>query len=237
MSRPRAVSPTRASSPVAHRRAGVLRAALIALVAAALVGCAPWTIRPIADANSAQAQASGIVPGKPGFSPKAYADSIWASQVLPTVSEKANDLATVLAALKADPNAARQKYGHHEGTRPYNFLVKTEAKVLAVDTTLRSGTLKLDLLPEDGAADATVQLGPVLKGTALRDALPFIQFNQFTNQLEYADVSNELNELVLKQVLGTIDPASLAGKTVVVEGAFTQGAGGVLIIPTKLQAK
>jgi predicted lipoprotein len=41
---------------------------------------------------------------------------------------------------------------------------------------------------------AIIQTGPVIRGTALRDALPFIQFSQFTNQLEYARVANVLND-------------------------------------------
>ena len=203
----------------------------------ALAGCVPWTIRPIGGVEGAQA-AGGVVPGKPGFSAQAYVDSIWASQVLPTVQEKSHDLPTVLAALKADPDAAKKQYGHHVGQRPYNFLVKGEAKVLAVDTASRSGTLKIDLAPQDGQPDAAIQVGPVLKGTALRDALPFIQFNQFTNQLEYADVSNQLNDHVLKDVAGTLDLASLQDKTIDFQGAFALApSGDVLITPVKLQAK
>lgn len=236
MSRPSLVEMMRSRTLAARRPAGVLRPALLALLTIALAGCAPWTIRPIEAPGGPQA--GGIVPGKAGFSAKAYVDAIWASQVLPTVQEQAADLPIVLAALKASPEAAKQKYGHHEGQRPYNFLVKGEAKVLAVDTTLRSGTLKLDLAPADGQPDATIQIGPVIKGTSLRDALPFIQFNQFTNQLEYADVSNELNDHVVNDVLGALELAGLQGKTIEFAGAFTLGgSGAVLITPAKLQAK
>ena len=209
---------------------------LACVLGAALAGCTPWTIRPIESAGGAQA--GGVVPGKPGFSAKAYVESIWTSQVLPTVQDTSADLPAVLAALKANPDSAKQKYGHREGQRPYNFLVKGEAKVLAVDTASRSGTLKIDLAPGDGQPDAAIQIGPVIKGTALRDALPFIQFNQFTNQLEYADVSNQLNDHVIKDVAGKLDPASLQGKTIEFDGAFTLGpTSDVLITPTKLQAK
>lgn len=219
------------------RRHRVQISVLVWLLGAALASCAPWTIRPISGAGSAQVP-EGIVPGKAGFSAKAYVDSIWASQVLTTVQTKAADLPAVLAALKADPDAARKQYGHREGQRPYNFLVKGEAKVLAVDTASRSGTLKLDLAPADGQPDAAIQIGPVIKGTALRDALPFIQFNQFTNQLEYADVSNQLNEHVLKDVASSVSLDGLQGKTIEFQGAFTLGSGkDVLITPAKLQVK
>jgi predicted lipoprotein len=228
------------SSMVARSRAiagaerGITVGLLACLLAVSLASCVPWTIRPIEGASGAQ---GGVVPGKPGFNAQAYVDSIWTSQVLTTTQEKAADLPAVLAALKADPEAAKKKYGHHEGQRPYNFLVKGEAKVLAVDTASRSGSLKIDLAPADGQADAVIQIGPVIKGTALRDALPFIQFNQFTNQLEYADVSNQLNDRVVNDVARKVDAASLQGKTIDFQGAFALGPKDVLITPVKLQAK
>jgi predicted lipoprotein len=157
---------------------------------------------------------------------------------LPTVQEQGTDLPTLLAALKADPAAAKQQYGHHEGQRPYNFLVKGEGTVLTVDTASRNRTIKVDLAPGDGTPDATIQVGPVLRGTSLRDALPFIQFNMFTNQLEYADVSNQLDAHVLKDTLGTLDVPGLQGKTVAFQGAFTlDESGSVLITPVQIQAK
>ena len=59
------------------------------------------------------------------------------------------------------------------------------------------------------------------RGTALRDATGIVSFNQFSNQLDYADVSKELNGRALKAAFANVDPASLAGKTVTFFGAFT----------------
>jgi predicted lipoprotein len=58
-------------------------------------------------------------------------------------------------------------------------------------TRVEDGRLMLD-------SGITVLTGPVIRGTALRDALPFIQFSQFTNQLEYARVANALNDRAVK---------------------------------------
>ena len=219
-------------------------AATLCMLGAALVltlsGCTLWTVRSLHPAAGTET-AGSIVPGQPGFDPVGYVNSIWAGKVVPTVDESATDLQTLLTALKADPAGAEQKYGHREGQRPYNFLVKGEAKVLSVDTTLRAGTAKLDLAPGDGQADATLQVGPVIQGTSLRDALPFIQFQMFTNQIEYANISGALNDHVLKDGIGSLDVASLAGKTIDFEGAFTLGEDGsltnVLITPVKIQVK
>ncbi|MEO8285284.1 MAG: DUF2291 domain-containing protein [Chloroflexota bacterium] len=217
------------------------RAGLLCLLGMGLLfslsGCTLWTVRSLHPAEGTDT-AGSAVPGQPGFKGTAYVDSIWQSKVLPTVDQSATDLATLLTALKSDLAGAKQKYGHREGQRPYNFLVKGEAKVLSVDTASRAGTMKLDLAPGDGQPDASMQTGPVIRGTSVRDALPFIQFNLFTNQLEYADVSNALNDRLIKDVTGTLDLASLTGKTIDFEGAFTLEEGAslsnVLITPVKI---
>jgi predicted lipoprotein len=205
-----------------------------------VTGCTLWTVKSLRPAEG-EAAAGSAVPGEPGFSSQAYVDSIWESQVLPAAANDSTELGTLLQALQADAEAAKQEYGHREGQRPYNFLVRGEAKVLSVDTTSRAGTIDIDLLPDDGQADAKLQVGPVIRGTSIRDALPFIQFNMFLNQLEYASVSNTMNEKVVAEVIGEQDLASLQGKTVDFEGAFTLEEGKalteVLITPVKLTVK
>jgi predicted lipoprotein len=59
-------------------------------------------------------------------------------------------------------------------------------------------------------------LAGVIRGTALRDALPFIQFSQFTNQLEYARVANALNDRAAKVAQAAL---AKAGDTVRYTGA------------------
>jgi predicted lipoprotein len=100
------------------------------------------------------------------FDAAAYVDSIWQSKVLPA-AEAAHDWN---AAHCASP-----------------CLVRGQGRVVRVDTSSRAGMAFLD-------SGIAVQIGPVIRGTALRDALPFIRFSQFTNQLEFARVGNALND-------------------------------------------
>ena len=63
----------------------------------------------------------------------------------------------------------------------------------------------------------SVQVGP--RSRARRsDAVGFIEFGQFVNQVEYADAATALNNQVKAQVLEDLDPASLKGKKVQVHG-------------------
>ena len=82
-----------------------------------------------------------------------------------------------------------------------------------------------------------LQIGPVVRGTALRDATGIVSFNQFSNQLDYADVSKEMNLRALKAAFADVVPASLAGKTVTFFGAFTfdpHSKSPLLITPVKI---
>jgi predicted lipoprotein len=66
-----------------------------------------------------------------------------------------------------------------------------------------------------------MQIGPVLRGTALRDATGIVRFSDFVNQLQFADVGTELNERVLNAVLATLDKATLKGRVVIFAGVLT----------------
>jgi predicted lipoprotein len=48
----------------------------------------------------------------------------------------------------------------------------------------------------DGKADAKVQIGPAVRGTALRDTLEFVNFNEFKNQIEWAQFGKAFNEKI-----------------------------------------
>jgi len=60
----------------------------------------------------------------------------------------------------------------------------------------------------------------VFLGTAIRDAVGFIDFSQFANQIDFADVASALNDRVRADVVKGVKPASLKGRDVTFEGAF-----------------
>jgi predicted lipoprotein len=80
-----------------------------------------------------------------------------------------------------------------------------------------------------------IQIGPVLRGTALRDALPFVRFTDFVNQLEFAAVANALNDRVLAEVIDGVEVDGLAGREVEFVGASPARSGAVVeIVPVLL---
>jgi predicted lipoprotein len=211
-------------------RSGAAALASVALLA--LGSCVPWTVRPI-DEKPGAGQS-----GDASLNPAAYVDRIWSSRLLPAILESAVDARTLLDALAASPEAAREKYGRRQQSGPAYFIVKGAGRVLEVDTRSRNGILTLDIAPPDGAADVAIQIGPVLRGTSLRDSTGIVRFSDFVNQLQFADVSNELNARVLGEVLRSVNPAALRNKVVSFAGTATLGEGGQPpirdLIPVKL---
>jgi predicted lipoprotein len=211
-----------------QRRIAVL--IVFILIAILFVWKPPFVIRPLPGANGTGAGSQSLqsVAAK-------FVDPIWASQVLPIFDEKAQDIAKVLPEIRVDPEAAGQKYGRREATNPYNYMVKGTGKVTEIKSESRAGTALVEIpgLNEKVA----IQIGPVVRGTALRDATGIVSFNQFSNQLDYADVSKEMNGRALKVAFANLVPASLAGKTITFFGAFTfdpHSKSPILITPVKI---
>ena len=215
------------------RRKARRRIALLAglvLLAILLTLKPPFVVRPLP---------GRAVPGagsQPAQSAAArFVDPIWTTKVLPTIQENAHDIAKILPEIRADPNGAGQKYGRREATNPYNYMVKGTGKVVELHTESQAGTAIVEI---PGLAEkVALQIGPVVRGTALRDATGIVSFNQCTNQLDYADVSKEMNHRALQAAFSNVDPASMAGKTVTFFGAFTfdpHSKAPVLITPVKI---
>jgi len=207
-------------------------ARLVAFLAAiALAACDLGTVRKL-DPVTGKAI---IEEERQAFDARTFVAKSWDSRVLTTMRERAVPFAELQRALAADRAAAVARYGSRSGTGRASFLVTGTARVLDVDTTSRSGVARLDLEPYDGAADAELQIGPVFRGTALRDALPFIRFDDFTNQMEYASVSRVLHERIADSVLAGVDRRTLAGRVIQFTGAFTEGTGTPLVTPVTLK--
>lgn len=166
------------------------------------------------------------------FSAEEFVDEKWDDQVIPTVRLIATDLHYLLALFKTDPEAAAH-YGHREGSRPFSYLVNGMAEVAEVDTSSRVGIIRLGGF-EDFDLSVNILIGPVISGTALRDALPFITFGQFINQLEFADVSREMHSHLQRTVLAGLDIEQAEGRRIQFYGAFTHTGNQINITPVIL---
>jgi predicted lipoprotein len=160
------------------------------------------------------------------FDPANYGAQTYEPKVVPAIQKRAIDIVTLHKAIAADPDAAGQKYGARDGTGPYSFAVS----LTGTADKPESGLLKVEVPGLDDGTRVSVQIGPAVNGTALRDAAGFIKFGQFTNQVDYADAGTALNNQVKAKVLASLDPDSIDGKKVTVVGAMTPLTADVLTV-------
>jgi predicted lipoprotein len=165
--------------------------------------------------RSADASARAAAAGK--FNPATFGAETYEAKVVPAIESAAVELPMLLTAIAADKDAAGAKYGRRQGNSPYSFPVKGQGVAGAVKGSLLPITVAG--LPPD--TRVSLQVGPAINGTALRDAAGFITFGQFLNQVEYADAATALNNQMRAKVLSGLTPANLEGKKLSFTGAFT----------------
>ncbi len=216
---------------------------VIILVVIVAVFYALWTAGLVATVRPIEA-AKTVKPGDVGSSSAAAQDQtsfvgqMWDSKLIPTVKEKAVDLDTLLEGLILDEEETSQKYGN-KISGPYNFLVKFEGTVKEVNTESRAGKVTLDVPLKNARPDIILQIGPVIQGYSVRDAVGFITFEQFTNQIEFADVADQINTRLYEEVLKNINFNAVQGKTLSIYGAFTldKGISKLVITPVIIEVK
>ena len=176
--------------------------------------------RPVPGSPASDAQAGAA--GAPAFDAKAAVDAMWDSKVIPAVAAMATDFSALKKAMQTPSEAALAAHGHRENGEgaPWNLAASATGRVLAVDTTVGAGTADIDV-DGDGRADLQIQIGPVLRGSALRDSLPFVSFTAYSNQIDFAQLANALNDRAYATTLQGVDRATLAGRRVSLVGVFT----------------
>ncbi len=157
----------------------------------------------------------------PAFDPEKTVEEIWQPKLLPYLHGKAGPFAEVRQAVQSSPDEAEKRFGHRAvDSMPWTVAATIEGRIIAADTGTRAATIDVDA-DGDGAADLTVQIGPVFKGTALRDSIDFISFNSFANQIEYAKFGKALNAHIYDTTLAALPRNKLVGRTVTLLGVFT----------------
>jgi predicted lipoprotein len=172
--------------------------------------------------NPEPGAATAVSTGEAGDNARiaALLDSTLDSQLLPAIRAKATDVAALRTAIAAGLDGAGANLGNRgagEGAA-WNFAVKGAGKVIAAKLDSRARTADLDT-DGDGAADVTLQLGPVIKGSSLRDVAPVYNFNDFRDQIEFAKLGRAINDRVSAAL--TLPEGDLTGKTLTFTGAVT----------------
>lgn len=158
------------------------------------------------------------------------------TKLVPALSVKAVDLTALRKAIKGSLDKAGESHGVRVGGAGggWNFAVKGTATVVEENRASKAATAEIDF-DGDGKADATLQLGPVIKGTALRDTTPLYDFSTFRDQIEYARLGRALNDKAISKLPTTDTP--LKGKKINFLGAVVirSASEQPLIMPVSIE--
>ena len=177
--------------------------------------------------------------GKQEFNATDSVQGMWESAEA-NIEEKAVDLPAFLTEAGGDLKSLVDKYGKYSmGTSgTISYAVKGSGVVEEVNQEKKAGYMTVKLDGYDGPEIIKIQIGSIYKGSSTRDTLDIIRFGDYTNQEEWAAVSQELHSQIDANVIQPADPGSLQGKTIEFVGTFTADRDDELLITVvKLEAK
>lgn len=181
----------------------------------------------------------GALTGKKEFDAGSSVSDMWDSAEA-NIEGKAVELTDFLTEAKGDLKSLADKYGKYSmGTSgSISYAVKGTGTVEEVNQEKKAGYMTVKLDGYDGAEVIKFQIGSIYKGSSTRDTLDIINFGDFTNQEEWAAISQSLHTAIDENVIQPADPGSLQGKTIEFVGTFTaEDDAELLITPVKLTVK
>lgn len=147
-------------------------------------------------------------------------------EAAPDASAPVHDLAALWQA-----NLAKAAKPVSAASAQSQLLVGT-GRVVSIDRTSQVGQA---IIQTDGGIKVSMQIGPILRGTDLRDAFG-LKFGDFDTQVQYAVAAESLNNkalAVLKRAQGLLVP----GQKLHFTGAGTAlQPGAVALVPMALEA-
>ncbi|EFE94700.1 DUF2291 family protein [Serratia odorifera] len=202
-----------------------MRIALAAAVMLTLSGC-----RIVSQQKLAELQA----PVNPHL---AQAGEIYRQQIAPQVVNSALPLAELMKRIEQakDFDGACQQLGYRAQPEfPCHFTTVVSGEIVAINSRSRSGrvTIKPDGAPL-GAVE--VQIGPVYRGTVLRDGYRGLNYGDFNDQTLFGEFGKAINQASIEG-LGGFKPT--VGEKITVYGVFSSWqmpAEPLLLTPVRIQ--
>ena len=143
-----------------------------------------------------------------GFSAASYGKAQF-PKVQSAIEGRAVDAAVLAAALAKDPAAAEAQYGV-AAPAGIEYSVKFTGKM----GKLAFGLYDVAIPGVPETIRITLQTGPAINGTDLRDAAGSIKFGDFSNQIDYQNAGSALNNEMKQEVLSKVDAANLTGRSI-----------------------
>jgi predicted lipoprotein len=170
------------------------------------------------------------------FDAASFIKECWDARIVPEIKENAVDLNFLMVSLRRDQDETIEKHGiRKEESSPFSFIVKGNIPIKSINQESAAGLLALDTPDLRGNEYCQIQIGPVIKKSAVRDALSFINFGDFANQIEFANISREINFYIRDHVVSTLGDDVPENSSAEFFGVFIlDGTGSIIITPVIL---
>lgn len=182
------------------------RSVWLAIAALALTGCRIVSQQELADLKN---------PPNPKMADIAQ---LYQQKIVPQLVSEAKPLDGLMKDLAAakDFDSACQQFGYRmQSESPCVFTVRVKGSVEQVNTTSRSGKM---IVRDVSGVSAPVQIGPIIRGTALRDAYKGASYQDFNDQVLFGDFGRGINNQTAGQ-MKELQPKT--GDTLEVVGVFS----------------
>lgn len=149
------------------------------------------------------------------FNSAQYTRTFWNDKLIPNLNQ-AVELQQLLQMLQSDPEKAFDAHSHALGIGNLRyFLVKGTAKIISVNEDELISSLEPDR-DQQFLRIAT----EFIFGNAVRDATGLISINEFSNTMDFNNVSAEINKIIREEVLPGIKAQVKNGDQVAFIGAI-----------------
>jgi len=149
------------------------------------------------------------------FNAPQYAAAFWNNKLIPNL-DKAIDLTKLKTMLSSDPAKTFDVYSHALGIGNLRyFLISGKGRIESVnenDVTV--------MLQADSSKKAVTLATEYIFGNAVRDASGLININEFTNTMDFNNVSAEINKIIREKVLPSFKQSVKKGDVVEFTGAI-----------------
>jgi predicted lipoprotein len=148
------------------------------------------------------------------FDADRYARELFTSRLI-SRADTAIELSTLIALLSSDPSAAFEKYSNASavGNLRY-FLVKGEGTINSIAEN--SASIQLSGRLANTHVDIATEF---VYGNSIRDASGLVRLSDFTNTVDFNNISEGINKIVRKEVLPPFLAEARPGRSIRFAGA------------------
>jgi predicted lipoprotein len=147
------------------------------------------------------------------FDPAQYVQTFWSTKLIPGLSN-AIDITQLTSLLSSDTAKAFESYSHVLGIGNLRyFLVKGKGTI----TSIQDDDITVSL--DDSNQPISIATEYIF-GNAVRDATGLININEFTNTMDFNNVSAEINKIIREKVLPFLKSYAKEGNKIEFTGAI-----------------